>query len=196
MKEIADVESYFNALSRAIAKLPYESINQISDALFEAYENENTIYLFGNGGSAALASHMACDLGKGTINGSRKRFRVMSLTSNTPLITALANDSSYGDVFSEQLTNFARPGDIAFAISGSGNSVNVLKALQVARRAGAISLGLTGFEGGKMKDLCDICVVVPSDNMQIIEDLHGCVSHAVFTCIREKLATTASAAFA
>src|SRR5450755_4799659 len=116
MKEIADVESYFNALSRAIAKLPYESINQISDALFEAYENENTIYLFGNGGSAALASHMACDLGKGTINGSRKRFRVMSLTSNAPLITALANDSSYGDVFAEQLTNFVRPGDIAFAI--------------------------------------------------------------------------------
>ncbi len=196
MKEIAGVEPYFAVLSRAIAKLPYETINRVSDALVKAYESENSIYLFGNGGSAALASHLACDLGKGTVNGSKKRFRVMSLTSNVPLITAWANDLSYGDIFAEQLKNFIRAGDIALAISGSGNSANVLKALQVARQSGAITLGLAGFEGGKMKDLCDICVVVPSDNMQIIEDLHVCVSHAVFTCIRGKLGNSAVAAFA
>lgn len=190
------VESYFSILSKAIGKLPYGTINQVAEVLIKAYENGSGIYFFGNGGSAALASHMACDLGKGTINGFQKRFRVMSLATNIPLMTAWANDSSYGDVFSEQLTNFVRPDDVAFAISGSGNSMNVLKGLQVARQSGAITLGLTGFQGGKMKDLCDICVVVPSDNMQIIEDLHLCTSHAIFTCIREKLSATASAAFA
>jgi D-sedoheptulose 7-phosphate isomerase len=194
--KIDGVESYFGILSKAIGKLPYETINQLAVALVKAYKNDRGIYIFGNGGSAALASHMTCDLGKGTINGRQKRFRVMSLTSNIPLMTAWANDSSYADIFSEQLSNFVGPGDIAFAISGSGSSLNVLNGLRVARQSGAVTLGLTGFQGGKMKDLCDICVVVPSDNMQIIEDLHLCVSHAIFTCIREKLSATASAAFA
>jgi D-sedoheptulose 7-phosphate isomerase len=155
--------------------------------LVNAYEQQHAIFLFGNGGSAALASHFACDLGKGTVNGSSKRFRVIALTDNVPLMTAWANDSHYDDIFSEQLANFAGPGDVAFAISGSGNSPNVLKALRTARQAGSTTAGLTGFSGGKMLGLCDACIVVPCDNMQIIEDLHLCVAHSLFTCIRAKL---------
>jgi D-sedoheptulose 7-phosphate isomerase len=108
-------------------------------------------------------------------------------------MTAWANDSRYEDIFAEQLSNFVRRDDVAFAISGSGNSPNVLRALQVARDAGAITLGLTGFQGGQMKDLCDVCMIIPSDNMQIIEDLHLCASHALFTVICSKLGKSAAA---
>jgi D-sedoheptulose 7-phosphate isomerase len=196
MQEIASVESYFRLLSTTAGQLPFEAIEEVAATLVQAYESERTIYLFGNGGSAALASHMACDLGKGTVNGSKKRFRVMSLTSNEAMMTAWANDSNYHDIFAEQLANFVAPGDVAFAISCSGNSANVLNALRVARQTRATTLGLAGFQGGKMKELCDQCLIVPSDNMQIIEDLHLCAAHAVFTAVRRKVCHTSSAASA
>ncbi len=196
MQEIASVESYFRLLSTTAGQLPFEAIEEVAATLVQAYESERTIYLFGNGGSAALASHMACDLGKGTVNGSKKRFRVMSLTSNEAMMTAWANDSNYHDIFAEQLANFVAPGDVAFAISCSGNSANVLNALRVARQARAMTVGLAGFQGGKMKELCDQCLIVPSDNMQIIEDLHLCAAHAVFTAVRRKVCHTSSAASA
>jgi D-sedoheptulose 7-phosphate isomerase len=196
MQEIASVESYFRLLSTTAGQLPFEAIEEVAATLVQAYESERTIYLFGNGGSAALASHMACDLGKGTVNGSKKRFRAMSLTSNEAMMTAWANDSNYHDIFAEQLANFVAPGDVAFAISCSGNSANVLNALRVARQARATTVGLAGFEGGKMKELCDQCLIVPSDNMQIIEDLHLCAAHAVFTAVRRKVCHTSSAASA
>jgi D-sedoheptulose 7-phosphate isomerase len=196
MKEIAGVQSYFGFLSSVIGNLPFETIEKMAEILLQAFETEHTVYPFGNGGSAALASHFACDLGKGTIQGNGKRLRAVALTDNISLMTAWANDSNYENVFAEQMTNLIREGDVAFAISGSGNSPNVLKALEVARRAGATTLGLTGFRGGKMKELCDVCVVVPSDNMQIIEDLHLCTAHAVFTAVRRRMCVTAAAAFA
>jgi D-sedoheptulose 7-phosphate isomerase len=187
IREISDVSSYFNHLSRTIERLPLEALNQIVEAILRAYDSGHMIFLFGNGGSAALASHMACDLGKGTVNGNAKRFRVLALTDNVPLMTAWANDAQYEDIFAQQLSNFVGPDDVAFAISGSGNSPNVLRALKVAREAGAITLGLTGFQGGKMRELCDHCMIVPCDNMQIIEDLHLCAAHALFTVIRQRL---------
>ncbi|HZP63017.1 MAG TPA: SIS domain-containing protein [Terriglobales bacterium] len=189
MRPITDCTSYFESLSLTIGKLPFHDMDAVVETLIDAYRNERTIYLFGNGGSAALASHLACDLGKGTVNGSDRRFRALALTDNIPMMTAWANDSKYEDIFAEQLTNFVRPDDIAFAISGSGNSPNVLLALKVARAAGAVTVGLTGFEGGKMRALCDRCIIIPSDNMQLIEDLHLCVAHSLFTCIRSKLCT-------
>jgi D-sedoheptulose 7-phosphate isomerase len=167
--------------------MPFEDVDRVTALLVRAYEQERSIFLFGNGGSAALASHFACDLNKGTVNGSKKRFRVMALTDNVPLMTAWANDSKYEDIFAEQLANFARPSDIAFAISASGNSPNVLHALKAAKNIGAMTIGLGGFAGGHMRALCDACIVVPSDNMQIIEDLHVCVAHSLFTCVRAKL---------
>jgi len=188
-------EQYFESYPD-VMNLPFDAIELAIRELLRGYSNEKRVFLFGNGGSAALASHFACDLGKGTILGSngRKRFRVLALTDNMPLMTAWANDSSYECVFAEQLRNFVVPGDIAFAISGSGNSPNVLRALECAREAEAINIGLTGFRGGLMKRLCDVCIVIPSENMQIIEDLHLSVTHAMFSVIRQRLSTVALAA--
>ena len=187
VNSISNCRSYFELLSATIQSLPFDHVERVTKILVHAYEQRRTVFVFGNGGSAALASHFACDLGKGTVNGSPKRFRVMALTDNVPLMTAWANDSKYEDIFAEQLANFAVPGDIAFAISGSGNSPNVLNALKVAKQAGATTVGLAGFEGGKMLALCNACIVVPCDNMQIIEDLHLCIAHSLFTCIRSSL---------
>ena len=175
---------YFAELDRVLQSLPYGIVDQITAILLRTYRENRTVYLFGNGGSAALASHSACDLGKGTAFAGARRFRVLALTDNVPLITAWANDTRYEDIFAEQLRNFVDAGDVALAISGSGNSPNVLNGLRVAREAGAYTIGLTGFQGGKMKDLCDLCLVVPSDNMQFIEDLHVCISHSIFTAVR------------
>lgn len=189
MKPISDSYGYFEAYHRVLATMPHEWVEQVAAKLFEAYLDSKGVYIFGNGGSAALASHFACDLGKGTcVDGKlRKRLRVMSLTDNLPLLTAWANDTSYECIFAEQLRNFVEPGDLAFAISGSGNSPNVLQGLQAAREAGAYTIGLGGFEGGKMKELCDLCIVIPSNNMQIIEDFHVSVTHALFTLVCNRI---------
>jgi D-sedoheptulose 7-phosphate isomerase len=186
--EFLDAKQYFGELQRVMASFPKDGIDQIADTLVKANESERMVYLFGNGGSASLASHLACDLGKGTAycNGG-KRFRVLALTDNLPTLTAWANDSSYEDVFSEQLRNFVQPHDVAFAVSGSGNSKNVLNALQVAREAGATTVGISGFQGGEMKSLCDICVIVPANNMQIIEDLHLAIAHSIFRIVYTRM---------
>jgi D-sedoheptulose 7-phosphate isomerase len=192
--DIVDAREYFEELQRVVVGLSFDAIDQIADTLVKANESERMVYLFGNGGSASLASHFACDLGKGTVycNGG-KRFRVLALTDNLSILTAWANDSSYDDVFSEQLRNFVRPQDVAFAISGSGNSKNVLNALRVAREVGATTVGLTGFQGGRMKALCELCVVVPSDNMQIIEDLHLSMAHSIFRSVSSRMASRSAA---
>jgi len=193
--EILNARQYFEELQKIVVALPHGTINQIANELMKANESGRMVYLFGNGGSASLASHFACDLGKGTAycNGG-KRFRVLALTDNIPTMTAWANDSSYEDIFSEQLRNFVQPQDVAFAISGSGNSKNILKALQVAREAGARTIGISGFQGGKMRSLCDICLVVPSDNMQIIEDLHLAMAHAIFRIVSARMSRRTLAA--
>lgn len=173
-------EGYFTQLSQVLRQLPYETIDKIALRLLRAYNEKRTVFLFGNGGSAGLASHWACDLGKGTALPGKKRFRVLALTDNIPTMTAWANDARYEDIFAEQLRNFVEPDDVILAISGSGNSANVINAMQLAKEARAFTIGLTGFAGGKMKNLCDICLIVPSDNMQFIEDMHLCISHCVF----------------
>ncbi len=189
---IRSSREYFEMYQRVIAELPHGTIEHAIGELLSAYEDRRCIFIFGNGGSAALASHFVCDLGKGTVTGNNghKRFRVMALTDNVPLMTAWANDSCYERIFAEQLQNFVAPGDVAFAISGSGNSPNVLRALEAARDARATTIGLAGFKGGKMKDLCDVCVIIPSNNMQIIEDFHVSVTHAVFSVIRSRISDT------
>jgi len=186
--EILNARQYFDELQQVVSSIPHDTINQIADTLLKANEMGRMVYLFGNGGSASLASHLACDLGKGTAycNGG-KRFRMIALTDNLPALTAWANDSSYDDVFSEQLRNFVQPYDVAFAISGSGNSKNVLKALQVAREVGAMTVGISGFQGGEMKSLCNICAIVPSNNMQIIEDLHLAMAHSIFRIVFSRM---------
>jgi len=192
MTDIDCSETYFRGLSMTLKQLPYAEIDEIAKTLLRAYRDQRVVFLFGNGGSAALASHLACDLGKGTAGLGRERFRVLSLTDNVPLMTAWANDSRYEDIFTEQMRNFIQPGDVTLAISGSGNSPNVLNALRLARDSGADTIGFSGFNGGKMKSLCRLCVVVPSDNMQVIEDVHLGISHCVFSMVVNGIAQLAS----
>lgn len=183
----ATPDRYLQGLIETLEQLPVSLITEVVDRLFRAYCQDHAVYLFGNGGSAALASHVACDLGKGTMIPDSKPLRVISLCDNIALITAWANDASYEDIFSAQLRPLLVPGDVAFAISGSGNSPNILKGLSTARDAGAYNVGLTGFAGGKMRGLCDTCVVVPSEQMQHIEDSHVCIMHSVFLAFRQRI---------
>lgn len=181
-------EHYFQMFADVLHQLPHDKIDEITGVFWQAYQQDQALFVFGNGGSAALASHSACDFGKGTVLNGNRGFRVMSLTDNVPLLTAWANDRHYSDVFAEQIRPLIRENDVVLAISGSGNSENVLRGLQVAREARARTVGLTGFQGGKMKFLCDVCVVIPSDNMQLIEDCHVAVTHAVFLSLRQLIA--------
>jgi D-sedoheptulose 7-phosphate isomerase len=182
-----DVPSYLEELAGTLQRLPLPAIDRLVRVFLQAYSSGRTIFLFGNGGSASLASHMTCDLGKGTAPATGRRLRAVALTDNVALITAWANDTCYERIFAEQLENLLQPGDVAFAISGSGNSPNVLAALNFARQAGAVTAGITGFQGGQMKSLCDVCVVVPSNDMQIIEDLHVSIAHSVFRVLRHEI---------
>lgn len=182
------VQAYFQTLARTIPQMPYASIQQIIAAIMQAFEKDRTIFVFGNGGSAATASHVMCDLSKGTIGSSDSpRLKVMSFTDNVPLLTAWANDAGYEHVFSQQVRNFVRPGDVVLAISGSGNSPSIIEALKTARDLGAIILGMAGFQGGEMRALCDVCAVVPSDNIQVVEDLHHAIAHAMLLALRQML---------
>jgi D-sedoheptulose 7-phosphate isomerase len=185
--EAPGAKAYLQQVSEVLKRLPFALIDQVVDRLWKAYREDQAVYLFGNGGSAALASHCACDLGKGTIMNGNRRFRVLALTDNVPLLTAWANDACYADVFAEQLRSFLRKDDVVFALSASGNSPNVLNALSLAQEVGASTMGLTGFQGGKMKALCELCVVIPSENMQVIEDIHLSVTHSIFTSIRARI---------
>jgi D-sedoheptulose 7-phosphate isomerase len=189
LSPVTGSRAYFEIYQAVLANIPYPRIDEIVEQLLVCYQEGRAVFLFGNGGSAALASHIACDLAKGTLvnGGSQARFRALALTDNIPLMTAWANDYSYERIFAEQLQNFLIAGDIAFAISASGNSPNVLAGLRVARAVGALTIGLTGFQGGKMKAFCDYCLVIPSENMQIIEDFHLSVAHAIFSVIRDRI---------
>jgi D-sedoheptulose 7-phosphate isomerase len=181
------IRTYFRDLTDLVSQLPYNSITRIVSIFLEAFAEQRTVYVFGNGGSAASASHLMCDINKGASAGEGKRPRVMALTDNVSLITAWANDFGYERIFSEQLRTFIKPRDVAFAISTSGASANVLLALETAREYGAITVGLGGCQGGQMKSLCDVCAIVPSDNVQLIEDLHHAMIHSIFVAVRESL---------
>ena len=183
-------KDYLLAVQEVLARLDHAIVDRMVDVIWRGYERKRTLFLFGNGGSAALASHFACDIGKGTIAGKGKRLRTVALTDNVALITAWANDKAYDAIFAEQLESLAEKGDIALAISGSGNSPNVICGLEAARRIGAETLVLTGFEGGRAKALANLCLVVPSDSMQLIEDAHLCATHAIFLAIRQRMMQT------
>jgi len=180
-------KDYLAAVQEVLSRVDHAVIDQMAEVIWHGYGSGRTLFLFGNGGSAALASHFACDIGKGTIAGREKRLKTVALTDNIALITAWANDKSYDEIFAEQLEALAEKGDIAMAISGSGNSPNVIRGLQAARKCGAKTLVLTGFQGGQAKALADLCLVVPSDSMQHIEDAHLCATHAIFLAVRERI---------
>ena len=180
-------KDYLLAVQDVLAHLDHQVVDGMIDVIWRGYEEGRTLFVFGNGGSAALASHFACDIGKGTVAGRAKRLKTIALTDNVALITAWANDKAYEEIFSEQLESLAEKGDIALAISGSGNSPNVIRGLEAGRRLGVQTLVLTGFAGGRAKTLADLCLIVPSDSMQHIEDAHLCATHAIFLAIRQRM---------
>jgi len=173
------IRDYLSQLDATLRALPHDRIAGIIDAVRDARDRDAQVFVVGNGGSAATASHFAVDLGKGASMAGDRRFRVISLTDNVPWISALANDLSYADVFVEQLKNFARPGDLLLAFSGSGNSENVLRAVRYANEIGCRTIGLSGFAGGKLKDEAQECLVMQADHMGRIEDGHFVVQHLI-----------------
>ena len=194
------LSAYLAELKTVLDNLPLGPIAKASDILFACYQTNHTVFVFGNGGSGALASHLVTDLGKGTHFpgpkelASVRRMKAMAVTDNMPMVTAWANDTHYEDVFMRQIENFLQPGDVAVAISGSGNSPNVLKALELARRGNATTIGLGGIGGGKMKDLLDCAVIVPSNNMQQVEDAHVIISHMIFLDLMNRITALAATA--
>jgi D-sedoheptulose 7-phosphate isomerase len=171
------IVQYLQAVQRTVAELDIAEIDAVCNVFKKAYEDERTIFVMGNGGSASTASHIAGDINKGACLHAKKKFRVMALTDNLPVILAIANDISYDSIFVEQLKNFARPGDVVMGISGSGNSPNVLKAVEYARQLGCVTIGVCGYDGGKLKQMVDACFHVKLNDMQIVEDLHLMLGH-------------------
>lgn len=185
---VNNVEIYVERLQRAVEALPRDRLAKLGEMLFRAYRNEKQVFTLGNGGSASTASHMAADLAKNTIGANMRRFRVMSLNDNTAILTALANDLGYENVFSEQLQNLIRPGDLLIAISASGNSANVLKAVRYARQQSAEVGCLLGFDGGDAARLSDLAIVVPSDHYGVVEDVHLIINHILVDYFKSRLA--------
>jgi D-sedoheptulose 7-phosphate isomerase len=182
------VEQYLDRLQQAVAALPRERLNALGETLLRAYRNNKQVFLLGNGGSSSTASHMAADLAKNTIGPNMKRFRIVSLNDNAAIMTALANDLGYENVFSEQLTNLVQPGDVLIVVSASGNSPNVLKAMRYARSRSAEVVGLLGFDGGEAARLSDIALIVPSDHYGVVEDVHLIVNHILVDDFKLRLA--------
>jgi len=153
--------------------------------LEEAYRNGRRIFIMGNGGSAATASHFALDLAKNTIMPGAPRLKAISLTDHVPLITAWSNDIAYEHIFSEQLANMIEPGDVVIGISTSGNSPNVINALNLAKQYRATTVGLLGAKGGKMKDMVDAYILAPGQNIEQEEDAHMILAHVITRHMRE-----------
>lgn len=175
-------KNYLKELKSAIDKINLDDIQEIANILLEAYVNNHTVFILGNGGAASSASHMACDLGKGTLknvyNNQEKRLRVISLTDNIATMTAFANDLSFDDMFSQQLHNLIKPNDVVIGISGSGNTPNIIKALIYAKSQGALTIGFLGYKnGGKTKQLIDCDITIQNNSYGIIEDLHLALNH-------------------
>lgn len=175
----------YKALMDAYRKELIESINQVDEAQFQAfmeillhaYREDKTVFILGNGGSAATANHFVCDFGKNAVQGERRRFRVLSLSDNVEKITALGNDIAFEEIFRQQLINLMRDGDVVIAVSASGNSPDVVRALEYAREHEARIVSLAGFEGGKVRELSDVCMVARMNSYERIEDIQMMILH-------------------
>ena len=181
-------ERYRDEVIRALNEVDLTQVKRVSDCLQQSYRDDRLVCLIGNGGSAANASHFAEDLCKSVLNDdTKKRFRVLSLTDNTAFITAVANDIGYDNIFTFQLRQFARSGDMLIAISGSGNSPNVIKAVEYAKANNIFTIGFTGFDGGKLHKLVDLNVHVPVMNMGQAEVVHLILFHMIIDMLKARL---------
>ena len=179
--------TYVNEIKQTLDRLPFTAIEMVVERLHQARLNRNQVFVMGNGGSAATATHLACDLGKNTVAPGFPRFRIQSLNDNMSFFSACANDYGYETVFAEQLANFIDKDDVVLAISASGNSANVLRAIELANKSGAFTIGWSGYEGGKLAQLVDLPVVVANHNIEQIEDAHMMLAHMVTAALREAI---------
>ncbi|MEA2019863.1 MAG: SIS domain-containing protein [Campylobacterota bacterium] len=177
------IQQYIKNLTNILNNLDLEIIEQIKDALEDTIKNSSKIYIIGNGGSSATASHMVNDLGVGLSRRDIKNFNVISLADNTPVITAIANDIGYEHIFYAQIKNKIQKNDLLIAISCSGNSANIVKAVEYAKEQGTKIVGMTGFSGGRLKELSDINFHIATDKGEygLVEDAHMILDHIIYS---------------
>lgn len=173
------IKNYLYQEQQILNELNIESINQFINILLDANKQDGIIYICGNGGSASTASHFMNDFNKGVESFNGHSFRFMCLSDNVATITAIANDISYNDIYAHQLKNRLKSGDIVIGISGSGNSLNVINAIDYANSCGNITVSLTGYDGGILKNISTHNVHIPINNMQIVEDMHLILDHLI-----------------
>lgn len=177
-------EQYAQDITNTLRAIDWQPVNDMVRILHTARLQSRQVFVMGNGGSASTASHLACDLNKNTVQSGIPRFKVLACTDNMAAVTAYANDVGYEWVFAEQIRNFLQPEDIVLAISTSGNSPNILRAVEVANRMNAFTIGWTGYRGGKLADLVDLSINVPSNCVEQIEDIHVMLEHMATTALR------------
>jgi len=191
-----NIEAYIASLIRTLAALDRAELVCLAETLLAARERGAHVFVMGNGGSAATASHFVCDFNKGLRREDGKNFRFICLNDNVPSLMAIANDISYEAVFVEQLKSYLAPSDLVMGLSGSGNSANVVKALEYANAQGAETVALVGYDGGRLKELARHVVHVPLRDMQIVEDIHMMIDHMSMRVLsasgREKLTLTSA----
>lgn len=171
--------NYLTKLKSMLDSVPLEKVEKVREMFADARAKDRMVFIVGNGGSAATSSHFAVDLGKGASIDKPKRFRVLSLTDNLPWITALANDFAYDQVFEQQLRNYAQPGDLLLAISASGNSPNIVKAVAAGKELGCKTIGWSGFGGGKIAGMVDLSIVADDRHYGRVEDVHSILMHLI-----------------
>ena len=178
-----DIKNYIELEKETLGKLDVNSINEVINCLVKTQENGNTVYVFGNGGSGSTSSHFQNDFNKGLSEHLEKKFNFLCLNDNVSTMLAVANDSSYDEIFKFQLEGHLKPGDVVMALSGSGNSKNIIKAVEYAKQCGNTVIGLTGYDGGKLKQMCDISLHVPVNSMQMTEDIHMVFDHLMMSVL-------------
>ena len=181
------VTNYISSVVELIQNLPVNQIETIIDTLHKARLEGKQIFIMGNGGSASTASHFVCDIAKNTRKEGWPHFKAIGLTDNMAIFSAYANDEGYENVFSQQLANLINPGDIVIGISASGNSPNVLNAMQVAEINQAIRIGFTGFKGGKLGSMVDLHINIPSEKYGQVEDLHLMLEHIIVNNLQDRV---------
>ena len=182
-----EIACYWRSLADLMQSMSCDKLAQVADLLLSCYQRGSTVFMLGNGGSAATAAHFACDLAKGTRAPGLPAFRVIPLSDNVPLMTAWANDTSYDRIFAEQLSALVRKDDLVIIISASGNSPNVLAAANVAQEAEALVIALTGQSGGHLSTLADFSIQVPSSSIEQVEDAHLAIAHSLCVALRQRL---------
>ena len=174
-----DIRTYLDEEKEVLSSLDEKEISDVMNVLEQTRLSGNRVFICGNGGSAATASHFTCDFNKGVSYSQTVKYNFECLNDNVPMMMAIANDISYDDIFSEPLKNKMHKEDVLVAISGSGNSKNVVKAIEYAKSIGATTIGLAGYDGGQVKKLTDYCIHVKINNMQIVEDVHMVMDHVM-----------------